>query len=56
MVAHLGKVAHAKAIVDAVNIPVLADAENGWNNSANISSGTHLRWRRLDREVPDSAA
>lgn len=29
-------VAHAKAIADAVNVPVLADAENGWNNAASI--------------------
>jgi 2-methylisocitrate lyase-like PEP mutase family enzyme len=28
--------AYAKAIVDAVNIPVIADGENGWNNAANI--------------------
>ena len=28
--------AHAKTIVDAVELPVLADAENGWNNAANI--------------------
>ena len=28
--------AHAKAIADAVGIPVLADGENGWNNAANI--------------------
>lgn len=28
--------AHAKAVADAVDIPVLADAENGWNNAANI--------------------
>jgi methylisocitrate lyase len=29
-------VAHAKAIVDAVDIPVLADAEDGWSNAANL--------------------
>lgn len=29
-------VAHAQSVVDAVGIPVLADAENGWNNAANI--------------------
>src|SRR3954453_21540307 len=29
-------VAHAKGIADAVNIPVIADGENGWNNAANI--------------------
>jgi 2-methylisocitrate lyase-like PEP mutase family enzyme len=28
--------AHAKRVADAVAIPVLADAENGWNNAANI--------------------
>ncbi len=28
--------AHAKRVVDAVAIPVLADGENGWNNAANI--------------------
>ena len=28
--------AHAKRIADAVDIPVLADGENGWNNAANI--------------------
>lgn len=28
--------AHAKAVADAVSIPVLADAENGWVNAANI--------------------
>lgn len=28
--------AHAKKIADAVDIPVLADGENGWNNAANI--------------------
>jgi methylisocitrate lyase len=28
--------AYAKRIVDAVNVPVLADGENGWNNPANI--------------------
>jgi 2-methylisocitrate lyase-like PEP mutase family enzyme len=29
-------VAHAGAVVDAVEMPVLADAENGWNNAANV--------------------
>jgi methylisocitrate lyase len=29
-------VAHAKRVADAVAIPVIADAENGWNNAANI--------------------
>jgi 2-methylisocitrate lyase-like PEP mutase family enzyme len=29
-------VAHAKAVADAVSVPVLADAENGWNNAASI--------------------
>jgi 2-methylisocitrate lyase-like PEP mutase family enzyme len=29
-------VAHAGAIVDTVDIPVLADAENGWNTAPNI--------------------
>jgi 2-methylisocitrate lyase-like PEP mutase family enzyme len=29
-------VSHAGAVADAVTIPVLADAENGWNNAANI--------------------
>jgi methylisocitrate lyase len=29
-------VAYAKAITDAVDIPVIADGENGWNNAANI--------------------
>lgn len=28
--------AHSKRVADAVAIPVLADAENGWNNAANI--------------------
>jgi methylisocitrate lyase len=28
--------AYAKRIADAVNVPVLADGENGWNNAANI--------------------
>ena len=28
--------AHAKRIADAVDVPVIADAENGWNNAANI--------------------
>jgi methylisocitrate lyase len=28
--------AYAKRIVDAVDVPVLADGENGWNNPANI--------------------
>jgi len=28
--------AHAKKIADAVDIPVIADGENGWNNAANI--------------------
>src|SRR2546423_3120615 len=28
--------AYAKTIADAVNIPVIADGENGWNNAANI--------------------
>jgi 2-methylisocitrate lyase-like PEP mutase family enzyme len=28
--------AYAKAITDAVDIPIIADAENGWNNAANI--------------------
>jgi len=28
--------AHAKRIADAIDIPVIADAENGWNNAANI--------------------
>jgi methylisocitrate lyase len=28
--------AHAKAITDAVDIPIIADGENGWNNAANI--------------------
>ena len=28
--------AHAKRIADAVEIPVIADGENGWNNAANI--------------------
>jgi methylisocitrate lyase len=27
---------HAKRVVDAVGIPVIADGENGWNNAANI--------------------
>ena len=27
---------HAHAVANAVDIPVLADAENGWNNAANI--------------------
>jgi 2-methylisocitrate lyase-like PEP mutase family enzyme len=27
---------HARAIVDAVNVPVIADGENGWFNAANI--------------------
>ena len=27
---------HAKSVADAVNVPVLADGENGWNNAANI--------------------
>ena len=29
-------VEHAKAVADAVAVPVLADAENGWNNAANV--------------------
>lgn len=29
-------VAQAKAVADAVDIPVLADGENGWNNAANL--------------------
>jgi 2-methylisocitrate lyase-like PEP mutase family enzyme len=28
--------AYAKTIADAVDIPVIADGENGWNNAANI--------------------
>jgi 2-methylisocitrate lyase-like PEP mutase family enzyme len=28
--------AHAKRIADAVDIPVIGDGENGWNNAANI--------------------
>ncbi len=28
--------AHARRVADAVAIPVIADAENGWNNAANI--------------------
>jgi methylisocitrate lyase len=28
--------AYARRIVDAVDIPVLADGENGWNNAANL--------------------
>src|SRR5262245_44387403 len=28
--------AYAKAITDAVDMPVIADGENGWNNAANI--------------------
>jgi methylisocitrate lyase len=28
--------AHAKRVADAVDIPVIADGENGWNNAANI--------------------
>ena len=28
--------AHAKRIADAVDMPVIADGENGWNNAANI--------------------
>ena len=28
--------AHAKRIADAVDLPVIADGENGWNNTANI--------------------
>src|ERR1035437_2651381 len=28
--------AHAKRIADAVDLPVIADGENGWNNAANI--------------------
>jgi methylisocitrate lyase len=27
---------HARAVANSVDIPVLADAENGWNNAANI--------------------
>jgi 2-methylisocitrate lyase-like PEP mutase family enzyme len=27
---------HARSIVDAVNVPVIADGENGWFNTANI--------------------
>jgi methylisocitrate lyase len=29
-------VAHSQAVANAVDIPVLADAENGWNNAASI--------------------
>jgi methylisocitrate lyase len=39
-------VAHARAVVNAVDIPVLADAENGWNNAANV-------WRTI-REFEDA--
>jgi methylisocitrate lyase len=28
--------AHAERVADAVDIPVIADGENGWNNAANI--------------------
>jgi 2-methylisocitrate lyase-like PEP mutase family enzyme len=28
--------AHAKRVADAIDVPVLADGENGWNNAANI--------------------
>ena len=28
--------AHAKRIADAIDMPVIADGENGWNNAANI--------------------
>jgi methylisocitrate lyase len=30
------RAAHAKRVADAVDIPVIADGENGWNNAANI--------------------
>lgn len=36
MVTMVEMVAHSKAVADVVDIPVLADAENGWNNAANI--------------------
>jgi methylisocitrate lyase len=29
-------VAHAQSVVDAVSVPVVADAENGWGHAANI--------------------
>jgi 2-methylisocitrate lyase-like PEP mutase family enzyme len=29
-------VAHANRIADAIDVPVIADAQNGWNNAANI--------------------
>jgi 2-methylisocitrate lyase-like PEP mutase family enzyme len=34
-------VEHAGAVVDAVDIPVLADAENGWNTAPNIWRTIH---------------
>jgi 2-methylisocitrate lyase-like PEP mutase family enzyme len=55
--------ADAKAIVDAVDIPVLADGENGWNNAANIWRtvrafeqagvvGIHLEDRVFGKHMP----
>jgi 2-methylisocitrate lyase-like PEP mutase family enzyme len=34
-------VAHARAIAEAVDLPVIADAENGWFNAANIWKTVH---------------
>lgn len=56
-------VAHAKAIVDAVSVPVLADAENGFNNAAGVwrtvqafehagVAGIHIEDHEFGKHVP----
>jgi 2-methylisocitrate lyase-like PEP mutase family enzyme len=55
--------AHAKALADAVDIPILADGENGWNNPANIwrtvrsfeqagVSGIHIEDHEFGKHAP----
>lgn len=56
-------VAHAKSVVDAVSVPVLADAENGFNNAAGIwrtvqafeqagVAGIHIEDHEFGKHVP----
>jgi methylisocitrate lyase len=56
-------VTHAKSVAEAVNVPVLADGENGWNNAANIwrtvrsfeqagVSGIHIEDHQFGKHAP----
>ncbi|MGT2486597.1 isocitrate lyase/PEP mutase family protein [Methylobacterium oryzae CBMB20] len=56
-------VAHARAVADAVSVPVLADAENGWNAAPNVwrtirsfeqagISGVHVEDHAFGKHAP----